>query len=177
MRRVAVIGPPGTGKSTLSRRLAQITGLPLIHLDRLFWSEGWVSTPRDQWEREVRRMVAGDEWIIDGNYASTLGIRLEVADTVILLDLPRSIYIRRVITRMLRAFIRRETRPDLASGCPERPDANFFRFLHYVWGFHQSGRPGLLRYLDDLPTGTTLLWLRGPREIKGMISEAERSRG
>ncbi len=81
-----MIGSGGAGKSTVSRRIAAATGLPLVHLDRLYWHPGWVATPAAEWEQVVRDVVAGDRWVIDGSYGGTLALRLAAADTV---DLPR----------------------------------------------------------------------------------------
>ncbi|MFO8059514.1 MAG: hypothetical protein R6U70_02500 [Bacillota bacterium] len=174
VRRVAVIGPPGAGKSTASRVLARATGLPLIHLDRHFWKEGWVPTPRDEWRRMQRRIIAGDSWIIDGNYGGTLDLRLRAADSVIFLDPPRHLYIRRVVTRMLKGFFLRETRPDMAPGCSERPDLNWFRFLGWVCSFHRDGRPELVEQVRDLPPGTRLYWLRRPEEVRQLAAALAR---
>src|SRR4051812_22129729 len=72
MRRVLVIGSGGAGKSTFARSLAERLGLPLIHLDALYWRPGWVETPKEEWAREVRRLLSADRWVMDGNYGGTL---------------------------------------------------------------------------------------------------------
>ncbi len=61
--RIAVIGSGGAGKSTFSRRLGEISGLPVIHLDQLYWRSGWVQTPKEQWEAAQREMIEQDKWI------------------------------------------------------------------------------------------------------------------
>jgi adenylate kinase family enzyme len=81
-----VTGLAGSGKSTLSRQLAAKTGLPVIHLDVHFWKPGWVAPSEDEWREKQRGLLAGDAWIADGNYHATLDLRLERADTVVLLD-------------------------------------------------------------------------------------------
>ncbi|GHG12875.1 DNA topology modulation protein FlaR [Deinococcus piscis] len=101
MKRVLVIGSPGAGKSTLAKRLAARTGLPLIHLDDLYWNAGWVRAERGVWLARLAEALAGERWIVDGNYNSTLERRLERADTVILLGLSRELCTARVIWREL----------------------------------------------------------------------------
>src|SRR5436190_13248287 len=88
MRRRLLIGAGGSGKSALATRIAAQTGLPLIHLDYLFWKPGWVETPRDEWRRIVQKLVQRDVWVMDGNYGGTLDLRLAACDTVLFLDLP-----------------------------------------------------------------------------------------
>jgi adenylate kinase family enzyme len=83
MRRVLVIGISGAGKSTFSQALATKTGLPLIHLDKEFWRPGWVQTPRQEWRARVSELAARERWIMDGNYDSSLDLRLPRADTVL----------------------------------------------------------------------------------------------
>src|SRR5829696_8792386 len=115
MRRVSIIGSGGAGKSTLARQLGDITGLPVIHLDREFWRPGWKETPKPEWKNRVEKLVKGDEWIIDGNFGGTMEIRLAAADTVVFLDFPRVLCTFRAIKRAV-AF-RNRTRPDMGPGC------------------------------------------------------------
>ena len=58
----------GAGKSTFSRALSAKTGLPVIHLDVHFWKPGWVPAPGDDWTEKQRGLLAGEQWIVDGNY-------------------------------------------------------------------------------------------------------------
>src|SRR5687768_16103132 len=69
MKRVLVIGSPGAGKSVFSRRLGEITGLPVIHLDQHYWRPGWIEPSKDVWSRQVTELLQRDSWIIDGNYS------------------------------------------------------------------------------------------------------------
>ena len=87
-RRIIVTGLAGAGKSTLSLALAARTGLPVIHLDLHYWKPGWVAPTEAEWRVKQREVLAGDAWIADGNYHETLDLRLDLADTVVLLDLP-----------------------------------------------------------------------------------------
>src|SRR4029077_16567819 len=88
MKRVVILGRGASGKSTLSARLGEITGLPVIELDKAFWGPGLVATPRDQWVVFQERIVAEERWILDGDLGAydVVEVRLRAADTIILLD-------------------------------------------------------------------------------------------
>jgi adenylate kinase family enzyme len=127
MRRVLVIGPCGSGKSTLARELAPRMGLPLVHMDQLGWQAGWVETDKAQLNARLAEVVAQDEWLIEGNYGSTLAPRLARTDTVIYLDFPIRLCLWRLMKR-IRSH-RGRSRPDMPEGCPERFDAAFFWYV------------------------------------------------
>ena len=78
-KKIIVIGNCGSGKTTFATKLAEILDLPLTHLDSEFWQPGWGTTPREQWLEKVKAMAARDEWILDGNYGSTLKERFLAA--------------------------------------------------------------------------------------------------
>ena len=136
MRRVMIIGPCGSGKSTLARELAPRMGLPLIHMDQLGWQEGWIETPKAELHARLADAVAGETWLIEGNYGSTLAPRLERADTVIYLDFPIRLCLWRLAKRI--TSHRGRSRPDMPDDCPERFDAAFF---WYVMNWNTGPRP------------------------------------
>lgn len=86
MKRVIVIGCPGSGKSTFSRALHDLTGLPLFHLDMMYWNDDRTRVDRDVFYAKLQDILATDEWIIDGDYISTMELRMKRADTIIFLD-------------------------------------------------------------------------------------------
>ena len=169
-RKIIVIGSGGAGKSTLAVRLGEILDIEVVHLDALYWKPGWREESRPEWEETVRRWAGRGAWILDGNYGGTLDIRLDKADAVIFLDLPRSLCIRRVLSRRLRYA--RRSRPDMAPGCPERLD---LEFLRYLWKYPAERRPGILQKLERASSGKTVIVLRSPEEIARFIAELERS--
>jgi adenylate kinase family enzyme len=89
MKRVVIVGPGASGKSTLAVHLGEITGVPVIELDKVFWRPGLVATPRDRWVEIQQRLVQEDAWIMDGDLGpyDAVEVRLRAADTVIFLDL------------------------------------------------------------------------------------------
>lgn len=110
--RVVVTGLAGSGKSTLAVALAGKTGLPVIHLDLAFWQPGWVAPSEFEWRENQRLVLAGDSWIADGNYHETLDLRLGLADTLVVLDMP---WWRCSGRALLRGF---RMPDDLPEGCP-----------------------------------------------------------
>src|SRR5437588_2748078 len=86
VRRVLVVGCPGAGKTHLARRLGVALSLPVHHLDDHYWQAGWTPTPEPAWTEVVTALCDGAAWIIDGNYAPTLALRLARADAVVLVD-------------------------------------------------------------------------------------------
>src|SRR5262245_48020640 len=83
LQRIAIVGPAGSGKSTLARQLGEALDLPVIHLDALFWQPGWHKPSREAWHEQVRHLVRGERWILDGIYSDTLDLRLAAADAVV----------------------------------------------------------------------------------------------
>ena len=161
-----MVGAGGAGKSTFSKRLGESLGLEVIYLDALFWGAGWRQPARDAWESTVRRIVEGESWVLDGNYSGTLDLRLSAADAAVFLDLPRRLYLWRVVSRRIR-YVRRP-RPDMAPGCPERID---FEFLKYLWRYPKRRRPGILQKLQDLPKEKTAIVLRFPAEVEAFLND------
>jgi adenylate kinase family enzyme len=85
MKRVMIIGGAGAGKSTLAQRLGEITGLPVVHIDPMYWKPRWVQRDIEEAQHRVRQAASAEEWIFDGNNSSTFRERLTRADTLIFL--------------------------------------------------------------------------------------------
>ena len=158
MRRVAVIGCGGSGKSTLALRLGEHLGIPVYHLDRLYWQPGWTEPPSDRWIAIQQDLCAKPAWIIFGNYSGTLEIRLGAADTVVFLDLP-------TITCLWGAFrrylaYRGQTRPDLAEDCPEQLN---LEYLMWIRNYRRRSRPRVVDKLERLGAETRLVTLTSRR--------------
>ena len=170
MRRVLIVGRSGGGKSTLARRLGAATGLPVIHLDRLFWKPGWVVSTTGELQARLDPLLAGEGWITDGNYLGTIGSRLPYADTVVLVRMPLWICLWRIARRTLTQWGR--VRPDMGEGCPERFD---LEFLRYVWNFDRDRMPGVEAALADF--AGELVVLDSPRAMEAWIRSIERGQG
>ena len=88
MKKIMVIGCPGSGKSTFSRELHKITGIRLFHLDMMYWNVDRTILDKTFFHERLSSVIKKSEWIIDGNYSSTIELRLKECDTVIFLDYP-----------------------------------------------------------------------------------------
>ena len=160
MKRILVIGCCGAGKSILSQKLGERLGLPVVHLDRLFWLPAWRERPPEEFDALLETELARDRWIIDGNYGRTLSRRLVFADTVIFLQYPRLCCLSSVLLRWLRYC--GKSRPDLGeTGCPEKLD---LPFLRYVWNYERDTLPKMEKYLAGRPESCRLIRLRSRRE-------------
>jgi adenylate kinase family enzyme len=160
-QRLLILGSPGSGKSTLARQLATRTRLPLLHLDQLYWHAGWVEPARAAWLEQLEAALAAPAWICDGNYATSLPLRLRYADAVLVLDYPTPLCLFRALKRVLTT--RGTVRPDMAPGCPERFDPEFIR---YILRFRRTQRPLMLAALQDFPG--RVLWARTPRQLRAL---------
>lgn len=167
MRKILVIGAGGSGKSVLAARIAAWTGLPLIHLDAVFWKPGWAETPRDEWRRIVERLVQRDAWVMDGNYGGTLALRLAACDTVLFLDFQPLLCLWRVLKRRVR--FHNKSRPDAGSDCPERLN---WEFLRWIWTYRRKRRPKVLEKLSAAAAeGKQVIVLRDSNAVGDFLAQ------
>ena len=163
MKRVVVIGSGGAGKSTFSRQLGEITGLPVIHLDRLFWQPGWVQTSKEEWAEIVSREIQRPAWIMDGNFGGTREMRMHAADTIIMLDLSRWICVYRILKRTL--LYKPGGRPDMADGCHEKLDPEF---ILWVWNYRKRSRKNAMTEMEKL-VDKDIIILKTRREVEQFL--------
>ena len=135
MERILVIGCPGSGKTRLAKLLGDKLNLPVVHLDNLWWTDGWENVSREEFDARLENALNLDSWIIDGNYSRTMDARLEKCDTIIYLDFSRWACLRGMFQRVI--LNHGKVRPDMAEGCPERFDWEFFK---YIWNFNKNNR-------------------------------------
>src|SRR3954447_11424438 len=168
MRRILIIGCSGAGKSTLSARLGRILDLPVIHLDQLYWKPGSTPTPQAQWRPIVQRAIRGERWVMDGNYAGTLDLRIAAADTIVMLDLPRWLCIARITKRVILGQF--APRFDMAEGCPEQVD---WEFMDSVWDFNKTERPKTLAIVAKHRGGRRIEILRSDADVEAFVRSLE----
>ena len=171
MKRVLVIGSGGAGKSTLANRLSRILKIEVTHLDALYWQPGWVETPKAEWRETVEQLIAGDSWILDGNYSGTLDIRIPAADTVIFLDLSPWVCLWRVLKRI--AIYRNQKRPDMAEGCNEKFD---LKFIAWIWNYQKRTKPKIVEMLTRFTDNRNVIQLRSPHEVERFLTDLQNTR-
>lgn len=91
MKKVMIIGSPGSGKSTFARKLRDKTGLPLFYLDMIKHRADRTVISSEEFDSKLKEVLIKEEWIIDGNYQRTLEMRMKECDTIILFDLPTKV--------------------------------------------------------------------------------------
>lgn len=160
MKRILIIGCPGSGKTTFALKLSEKFNIPCIHLDKLFWKSGWVECSQPEFDYLLNEELKKDFWIMDGNYSRTLSRRLEHADTVIYFDYPRFLCIFRVLKRVIKNY--GSTRIDMAENCPEKFD---FEFIKYIWNFNKINQEAIFENLERFENVKVFI-VRNKSELK-----------
>lgn len=142
-QRVLILGCAGSGKTTFARALHERSGLPLIHLDRIWWKENWEHLSNGEFDEILLKELAGERWIIDGNYRRTLALRLQYADVAVFFDLPQEECLRGAYDRI--EANKGKSRPDMGDGCVETHDEAFYA---HIKSFHGKNRPEILDLLN-----------------------------
>ena len=151
--RIIILGCPGSGKSTLAAQLHRRTGLPLIHLDSVWWRADGTHISREEFDRRLGELLAGERWIIDGDYSRTYEPRFAACDTVIFLDYSEKICMRSVTERI------GKSRPDLP-WTEDRPDPEL---MEDVARYREAKRPKVLGLLDKYADRRTLVFTERAR--------------
>ncbi len=163
MERILIIGCSCSGKSTLARALGQKLGLPVIHLDQLWWKEGWEHVTRGEFDSRLAMALNMDRWIIDGNFSRTIQQRLSKCDTILYLDFDRWTCLFGMFQRVLGSYGR--VRPDMAPGCPERFD---WEFIKFIWNFNENNRVQNHTYLAQTKHAKKVV-LKSRREVRAFL--------
>lgn len=143
--KIMIFGRPGSGKSTFAAELAQAMSLPLYHLDKYFYQEGWVERPTSDFMRDQERMVQQDSWIIDGNSTRSLETRWQRADLVLYFNRNRWLCLYRIFKRL---FFKDPLIADRAKNCPE---VVRFSLLKYLWTFESRVNNEIQRLKKSYP--------------------------
>jgi adenylate kinase family enzyme len=173
VQRVSVVGTSGAGKSTLGRALSVALRTDFLELDSVYHQPGWVPLPREEFRDRVNAVVAGERWVIDGNYTSNVkDLVWARADTVVWLDLPKRTVMRRIVWR---SFQRAARRVELWNGNRERW-RNLFSLdkeesvVAWAWQTHAATRAKLEAAMaDPLNARLRFVRLRSPAEVRQFL--------
>ena len=138
MKKVIVIGCPGSGKSTFSRALHDVTKIPLYHLDMMYWNADKTTVEKSLFRQRLADTLEKDEWIIDGNYASTMELRLAACDTVIFLDYPLEICLNGI----------KERRGKPRSDIPWTETEEDAEFIDFIKSYNEQQRPRVFELFE-----------------------------
>lgn len=164
MERIIIIGCPGAGKTTLAMALKETLGLPLVHLDQLWWGDNWQHVTREEFDSRLAMAVNMERWIIDGNYSRTIGMRLSRCDTIIYLDFTRWQCLLGMFQRVLGSYGKH--RPDMGGNCKERFDPEFVK---WIWNFNDQNRVRNYAWIAEAKHARAIV-LKNRREVKQFLA-------
>jgi len=151
VKRIVIIGRGAAGKSTLARRLGEITRLAVTEIDKVFWQAGLMATPREEWAAVQEKLVAGERWILEGDLGpyDAVEVRLRAADTILFLDFSLA----RCVWRALRR---------------SRERADFWRWL---LAYRYQSRPMLREAMAKHAPNAVVHVFRGPKAVERFVAE------
>lgn len=159
MKKVIVVGCPGSGKSTFARKLQEKTGLPLYYLDMIWHKPDKTTLTQEEFDEKLHELIARDEWIIDGNYSRTLEPRLQACDTAFVLDLPLEVCLAGAQARV------GTKRIDM----PWEETELSQEFLNYILSFSQQKLPRLLQLARQYSAQKQVVFFRSRRECDDFL--------
>ena len=175
VKRVAILGSAGAGKSWLARQLAEILEVPVVHLDRLYWKPGWVPTPDPEWQAVQLRELERDAWIADGIQEGRALPRLwlDAADTIVFIDASPLACVWRVTRRRLDS----SDGPEMPADCKPAPLYRAFpRFLRFLWVYRRLVRPEVLADLAGRGPEQQVSVLRSDEDVQRFLADAKAQR-
>ncbi len=164
MNRIVIVGSGGSGKSTLAAQIGLTLGLEVTPLDSLFWKPGWVRISTTEQEAIASEIVSRASWIIDGDHLRTQAIRFAAADTILFLDFPRGICLRRTVKRVVQN--RGRSRVGMAAGCSERLTLTLLR---WVWRYPSENRAQVLENIERYAKDCRVVTLHSPKEVRRFL--------
>ena len=168
VERVTIVGCGGSGKSYVARELGRLLDLPVIHMDAVYFDDQWNPLPIERFEAVQRELIAAPRWVIDGNYNSTVQVRLEAADSVVFMDLPTRVCLWGILSRQLRHGRGQNDQ----NGVYNRITGDVLR---YVLGYRRKMRPKVLAKIDRHASGARLIMLTSRRQTRRFLRQVASS--
>lgn len=169
--RILIIGCPGAGKSVLTKRINEFLEYPVMHLDKVFHTGGKTHISREELVCKVTAFANSyDYWIIDGNYISTLDMRVKLADTIIVLNIPTEVCLANVFRRSEEAIKLGDNRQDMAQGFDYTITGDFVNFIKV---FGKETMPRIEEILKSY-CDKTVLYINSYEDMENLIISLER---
>jgi adenylate kinase family enzyme len=164
--KIAIIGNPGSGKSTLSLKLHKMLEIPLYHLDQYFWKPDWQEPDRNEFEKIHNKLCDQESWIIEGVATRFFEYRIQKADVVIFLDTPTYLCLYRIFKRAFTHY--GKVYFSSAQGCPERgPD---FKFLQFIWHFNRAKKPHIEALMQKYANQKKMFIIKNVAELHEFLN-------
>jgi adenylate kinase family enzyme len=163
--KIAIIGSPGSGKSTFALKLHKILNIPLFHIDQYFWKHGWQRPDRQEFEKIHNQLCDASSWIIEGMAIKHFQYRLQKADIIIFLDIPWYVCFYRIFKR---AFLNYgKVLFSSAPGCPEKFPS--LGFLHYTYKFHRNQKQEVKKLLAHYQKNKHIFIIKNQNDLDAAI--------
>lgn len=165
MKKIAVIGCTGSGKTTLANRLGNLLHLPVQHLDKFAWKDGTKYASEEELVNNVSELVKASEWILDGGQprSKTLEIRIERADTIIFFDLPFLVIMWRQVKRFFKYY--KKVRPDMGGNRIQKYPLTW-KEIEYAWNYPTKNIYSKLHPYTDTKN---IFIIKKPRDAKKLL--------
>ncbi len=167
MDRILIIGNAGAGKSTFAKALAQKLGLPLVHLDQLYWTGNWENISREEFDALLQKELENPRWIIDGNFNRTIPHRMQYCDTVFYLDMPTATCLWGITKRIITNY--GKVRQDMGGNCTERFNQQKLALYKNVVTFNRSHRKTYRQLLSETQN-ITVITFKSRKQIKKYLN-------
>lgn len=166
MKKVIIVGCPGSGKSTFARKLQEKTGLPLYYIDMIWHKPDKTMISREELAEKLNEICQTDEWVLDGNYKRTMPERLKACDTVFLFDLPTDVCLQGAASRV------GTKRVDM----PWIEDALDLKFKDYIENFAKEQTPKIYKLLEEFGKGKEIVIFKSRDEANKYINNLIQSK-
>ncbi len=170
MDRILIIGNAGSGKTTFAKALARDLQLPIVHLDKLYWTGTWEHLRREEFDIALQAELEKPQWIIDGNFNRTIPHRLQYCDTVFFFDLPTLSCLAGITKRVLQNY--GKSREDMGGDCKEYFDRQKLSLYRNVLTFHKQHRKHYYSLLSGAKNANVIVF-KSHRQAKAFLENCK----